>query len=517
VVLRRRGRRRRPRRVGPGLVALALSSAANLVFFAPVDPRITAYVVVSSVIVVLFGLLHRARDRAESARQREIEAREASEQERERAAFLADGNVVLSASLDYQETLAALAALVVPRLADWCAVDVVEPDGTVRRAAVTHGERVKADLARETAVYEPDPESRHPRTEVLRTGKAQLFTTVDDDLLAAIAANPHHLRVMREMGYVSAMIVPLVARGRTLGAITCATTHSGRRYGPDDLALAENVAMRAAIAVDNARLYREAEVARAEAEEANRAKDQFLSVVSHELKTPLAATLGWLRVLRSGSAEHATRALDTIERSMNVQAQLIDDLLDVSRIVSGRLRLDLGEVDLPQVIAGAVDMIRPDAAAKDVRLEIALASVDPIVGDPDRVRQIAWNLLSNAVKFTDAGGLVALQLSQAGDRVRIVVRDTGKGISADFLPHVFERFRQAEPVSGRDKGGLGLGLAIVQHLVELHGGAISVASEGEGRGATFTVVLPAAVDTLAGIGTPPAVAPRPLDRGPRAD
>ena len=483
--------------VGPGALALGLSLAANAALFGASDrTRTAAFLVVCTVIVLLYGSLRAAKGRAERARESELEARRAAEAARERASFLADGNVLLTASLDYDQTLSTVAGLLVPRLADWCAVDVVEPDGTIRRSAVANRDPA---LARATSVYPPDPDGRHPRTAVIRTGRSQLFAEVTDEGLVSIAANAEHLRVMREMGYASAIIVPLVARGRTLGAITCATMESRLHYTTDDLALVENLAVRAALALDNARLYRAAEAARAEAEEANRVKDEFLSVVSHELKTPLASTLGWLRVARTGKGNQA-RAFDTMERSMRAQAKLIEDLLDVSRIVAGRLRLDPRPIELARVVEAAVDTIRPESEAKGVRLDVRVTPpTGPVVGDADRLQQIVWNLVSNAVKFTPPGGRVGVRLHQVGSYAELVVEDTGKGVTKEFLPFMFERFRQADPVTSRDKGGLGLGLAITRHLVGLHGGRITVASDGPGKGTTFTVVLP--VSSLAATGS----------------
>jgi len=274
---------------------------------------------------------------------------------------------------------------------------------------------------------------------------------------------------------------------------------SGLHYTTDDLALVENLAVRAALALDNARLYRAAEAARAEAEEANRVKDEFLSVVSHQLKTPLASTLGWLRVARTGKGNQA-RAFDTMERSMRAQAKLIEDLLDVSRIVAGRLRLDPRPIELARVVEAAVDTIRPESEAKGVRLDVRVTPpTGPVVGDADRLQQIVWNLVSNAVKFTPPGGRVGVRLHEVGSYAELVVEDTGKGVTKEFLPFMFERFRQADPVTSRDKGGLGLGLAITRHLVGLHGGRITVASDGPGKGTTFTVVLP--VSSLAATGS----------------
>lgn len=484
---------------GPGAVALGLGVVAGRFVFGVDDgPRVAAFLVVGTVVLILSHVMRNARLRAERAGLEELEARRAAEAERERAAYLSDANVGLTATLDYDATLSTLASLVVPRIADWCAVDVVEPDGTIRRVAVAHRDLAKTPLVDATRIYPADPESRHPRTEVIRTGRSRLIVDVTPERLEAMALHAEHLRVMREMGYVSAMIVALVARGRTLGAITCATMESGRRYGADDLALLEELARRAALALDNARLYREAESARAEAERANRAKDDFLSVVSHELKTPLAATMGWVRVLRSGNGSTEPRALDVIERSMRLQAKLIDDLLDVSRMTTGRLHVQTEPLVLADTVDAAIDVVRPDAAAKGVRLDVALDARDArIVGDPDRMQQVVWNLVVNAVKFTPPNGVVTVRLTRRDDRLAFVVRDTGQGIAPAFLPHVFERFRQAEPVATRDKGGLGLGLAITRHLVELHGGHVEVASDGEGAGATFTVTLPLAPDVEA--------------------
>jgi CheY-like chemotaxis protein/nitrogen-specific signal transduction histidine kinase len=242
------------------------------------------------------------------------------------------------------------------------------------------------------------------------------------------------------------------------------------------------------------RLLRAAEEARAAAEAASRAKDEFLSVVSHELRTPLASILGWVGVLKTGATgANATRALATIERSGRAQAKLIEDLLDASRMITGQLRLDLRLVDLPVVMRQALDAIRPTAEARGVRLDAWIDhSAGPVAGDTDRLQQIAWNLLSNAVKFTPAGGLVEMRLERRELDVALVVRDTGRGIARDFLPFIFERFRQADSAEVRRSGGLGLGLAIVRHLVELHGGSVAAASEGEGHGATFTILLPLA-------------------------
>ncbi len=235
------------------------------------------------------------------------------------------------------------------------------------------------------------------------------------------------------------------------------------------------------------------QIARSEAESASRAKDEFLAIISHELRTPLNAILGWGRMLRNTelNEENFTRGLDTIERNAKLQAQLIDDLLDVSRIISGKLRLTVMPVELSSIIEAAVDSIRPAADAKRIRLHVLLDSHAGLIsGDPDRLQQVVWNLLSNAVKFTGKEGRIQVRLQRITSHVEITVSDNGRGVSPEFLPYVFDRFRQADSSITRMHGGLGLGLAIVRNLVELHGGSVQAQSPGEGLGATFRVQLP---------------------------
>jgi len=262
------------------------------------------------------------------------------------------------------------------------------------------------------------------------------------------------------------------------------------------------------------------QAARAEAEAANRAKDDFLTMLSHELRTPLNAVYGWAAMLQTGQVDETTRskAIETIMRNANVQVQLIDDLLDVSRIASGKLRLELQNVELGSVIDAAADTVRPAALAKGIRLDVVREPrVGPITGDPDRLQQVVWNLLSNAVKFTPREGRVQALLRRVNSRVEIVVSDTGPGIPADFLPFVFERFRQGDSSSTRPHGGLGLGLTLVKHLVELHGGAVTAESPGAGHGATFTVKLPVSVTLVPAAGTAtPASLPALLPVAPTA-
>jgi signal transduction histidine kinase/CheY-like chemotaxis protein len=241
---------------------------------------------------------------------------------------------------------------------------------------------------------------------------------------------------------------------------------------------------------DRAHLFRE-QTARAEAEAANRIKDEFLMTLSHELRTPLNAILGWAQVLQTGWSGDVKQALGTIDRNARAQLQLVEDLLDVSRIISGKLRLHSKPVNLTEVIEAAIEVIAPAAAAKRVEIVRTFEADRPFVlGDPDRLQQIVWNLLSNAVKFTPEGKRVEVRLEAAGKHAVVTVRDSGVGIPHEFLPFLFERFRQRDSSMTRSHGGLGLGLAIVRHLVELQGGTVAAHSAGPGHGATFTVTLP---------------------------
>ena len=271
-----------------------------------------------------------------------------------------------------------------------------------------------------------------------------------------------------------------------LGALTFLSAESGRRFTLADLQFAETVAGRAALAIENARSYDEAR-------RANRLKDEFLATLSHELRTPLNAILGYTRMLRAGifAAEKHDRALETVERNASALAQIVGDVLDVARIVSGKLRLEVKPIDLDRLIGEAIETVLPAAQAKGVTLEQATNGEIPLVSvDTDRLQQVLWNLFANAVKFTARGGRVMASTHHTTDGVEIVVADTGQGIRPDVLPYIFDRFRQGDSGSSREHGGLGLGLAIARHIVEMHGGTIQAASEGEGRGARFTVRLP---------------------------
>ena len=264
---------------------------------------------------------------------------------------------------------------------------------------------------------------------------------------------------------------------------------------------------RAALLASEQAARAEAEQARADAEAASRAKDQFLATVSHELRNPLSPILTWARLLRTGSldAERTRRAIDVIERSATSQAQLVDDLLDVSRIVSGKLRMDVRPVELAPVVEAAAEAARVSAEAKQIHLQLTLdPRAGPVAGDPEWLQQVVWNLLSNAIKYTPRGGRVQVRVARVDSQAVLTVSDSGAGIAPELLPHLFERFWQAESGTTRRHGGLGLGLAIVRHVVELHGGTVSAASDGPGTGAVFRVSLPVMVERARALSEPPA-------------
>ncbi|MEH2372412.1 AAA family ATPase [Nostoc sp.] len=626
-----------------------------------------------------------ARKQSEAERIQLIQeqtARQEAEADQQRAEFLVKISATLASSLDYESTLASVANLVVPYFADWCSVDLLQENQSINRVAVAHRDPEKVKLGWELHQFYPrrlDAPEGVPK--VIRTGLAEMVAEISDAALAEAIADPEYLRILRELGLKSCIILPLVARGRIFGAISFVTAESERRYSTADLSLAEDVAHRSAIAIDNARLYQEAQqaqktaeialeriarlqsitaalsqlltpaqvseviveqsmaalgascafvallneskteleivravgynqdlvntwrnfpidspfplaevvrtgqpiwaeptemrvasyphlaqmyaqydfeawisiplmvegwavgaislgfahfqelsgedqafilavaqqcaqaiarahlyeaerTARNAAESANRIKDEFLAVLSHELRTPLNPILGWAKLMRSRKLDQATsdRALETIERNAKLQTQLIEDLLDVSRILQGKLNLNFDPINLVSVIEAAIETVRLSAQAKSIQIQTILKSgVGEVLGDANRLQQVIWNILSNAIKFTPTGGEVKIKLEQVDSQVQICVTDTGKGIAPEFLPYVFDYFRQADGATTRKFGGLGLGLAIVRHLVELHGGTVQAESLGEGQGATFTVKLPCLEDESKGI------------------
>jgi PAS domain S-box-containing protein len=414
--------------------------------------------------------------------------RNVAESARRHATFLADAGSILARSLDYEQTLAAVARLSVPEIADWCGVDIVDKDGGLQRLAMTHVDPDKlAQLHELERKYPPNPDRPGGVHEVIRTGKPVLMETIPLELLSANARNEEHLRIFIELSLKSYMCVPLISASGTLGAMTFAYAESGRQYTERDLTFAEDLATRAALAIENALSYRRAH-------DANRLKDEFLATLAHELRTPLNAIVGYAHMLNMGvlDGERQSKAIAVVKRNSEALGQIIADVLDVSRITSGKLRVDVRQVDLEDLLRNAIATMQPAADAKGVELELRIVPHPAKAsGDPDRLQQVVWNLLSNAVKFTPRGGHVRMALERSPDSFDIVVSDDGQGIDSAFLPHIFERFRLADSRSSREHGGLGLGLAIVRELVELHGGHVSATSEGLGKGASFRVQLPA--------------------------
>lgn len=603
------------------------------------------------------------------ASSRDIRERKRAE---ERLRFLAEASDILGSSLDYETTLASVARLAVPAVADWCVVDIISDNQLTRRVAFAHADASKQELVEQLRKYPSDLAKIAGLPEVIHTGNTILIPVVTDNQMKAAAHDAEHLKLLQQLAPKWGIGVPLIARGQVLGVIFFVSSQSDRHYDKNDLMLGEELARRAAVAVDNARLYTEAQVsqqaalaaadrtarlqavtaalsqsltpgqvaeviveqgmaalgassalfalltedgteleivravgykqeivdawrrfsvhasvplaetvrtgepvwqeptktrvaryphltetyaqynyegwisiplllegravggmslafaetrefneydrafmltmaqqcaqaierarlydaeqkAREAAESANRIKDEFLAVLSHELRSPLNPIIGWTTLLRKGNLDQKTtdRALETIQRNAKVQIQLIEDLLDVSRILRGKVSLNICPVDLASVISAAMETVALSAEAKLIQIHTILEpNLGTVLGDSSRLQQIIWNLLANAVKFTQQGGQVNIRLERVGHYAQIVVTDTGKGIELEFLPHVFDYFRQENSTTTRKYGGLGLGLAIVRHLVELHGGTVQAESKGIGTGASFTLRLP---------------------------
>ena len=422
---------------------------------------------------------------------RDISDRKDAERQAARAAerdgFLAEATLILTQSLDYEHTLRTLAGLAVPYLADYCAVDVLSADGNVVRLATAHVLREKAEIAEDIRARYDDPDAPTSPLRVMRTRTPSFIPAVTDDMLVAGArGDQERLARIRSLGLVSYLCVPMVAHDRTLGAMTLAMAESGRRLSDEDVRVANDIAARSAMAIEIAQSYLQLRTA-------NRLKDEFLATLSHELRTPLNAVLGYARMLQSGAItkEKVPQALEVIDRNATALTQIVEDVLDVSRIVLGKARMRVEPTDVVDVVEDAVATVKPSADAKRIRIRCLFGSgTATVAGDHSRLQQVAWNLLTNAVKFTPRDGSIDIHVVQDESHVKLIVTDTGIGFPASFQPHLFERFRQAESGTTRPHGGLGLGLSIAQHIVEMHGGTIDAQSGGQGKGSTFTVTLP---------------------------
>jgi signal transduction histidine kinase/HAMP domain-containing protein/ActR/RegA family two-component response regulator len=398
--------------------------------------------------------------------ERRVEERTATLQLLERASR------TLASSLELRRTAVNLATLLVPASADFCSVDVRDVNGNLRRVACRHADPARERHANELADIRP---VRDP---------AMVFSNEERAAL----------------GLTDVRVYELSAGRQFVGQMTVAMASATRSFRESDERVFEELGRRAGLALANAFLYQEAQ-------DANRLKDEFLGVVSHELRTPLNAIMGWTRLAgvsrEAGIDSH--KALEAVDRNARALARLVDDLLDVPRIMMGKLALDLAPVDLVAIVNSAVDAVRPAAASKSlsitVDIEVGTAVVD---GDTHRLQQVFGNILSNALKFTPVGGAVTVALRRTGDTYAVTVADTGSGIRSDFLPFVFDRFRQADSSTTRVHGGLGIGLSLVRNLVEMHGGQVTASSEGPGRGSAFTVELPAIYTNAAASESSPA-------------
>jgi PAS domain S-box-containing protein len=405
--------------------------------------------------------------------------------EQQGALLLSEASRVLASTLDYEKTLNAVGRLAVGELADWCAVALVQPGGSVRQAVVSHVDEEKIKWAKElNKRYPPDYAAPTGVGHVIRTGQPELYPEISDAMLVAAARDEGHLAIMRELQIKSAVIVPMIARGRTVGALTLISAQKGRRYADADMALAMELATRAAIAMDNAQLYRSALAA-------SEAKSAFLATMSHELRTPLNAIIGYQSLLKEGIDgplnESQLGQLRRIRASADHLLALIDEVLTYSRLEAGKEVVRRDEAELRTIVEEAVTMIRPLSEAKGLRLNVELVD-GRVFTDAAKVRQIVLNLLSNAVKFADRGE-IGVRARVNDGTAEISITDTGIGIAAENFERIFEPFWQVEQNSTRRAGGTGLGLSVSRSLARLLGGEVTVASR-LGEGSTFTVTIP---------------------------
>jgi signal transduction histidine kinase/CheY-like chemotaxis protein len=417
----------------------------------------------------------------------------AEQRARERLAFLAEASTLLVASLDYEVTLQQIARLCVPRLADWCVVDTPAEDGTLVMQIVTHVDPEKEQWARKMrerfTVHIDQPVGT---SQVIRTGEPLLLAQITDELLQLVARDEEELRMLRLVGYRSMIVVPLRAHDRIVGALALVVTdESGRQYAQDDVALAEELARRAGVALDNARLY-------AEAQTAIQARDQFLAVAAHELKTPLTTLIGRSQLIarrldqRPDADPRLAQSILVIASQGQRLNRLIANLLDVSRIQSSRLELHLAPLDLRSLVERVVSDFQVDVERQRIELTLPDAPLT-VNGDALRLEQALANLLQNALKYSPPDATITIELRQEDATAVLAVQDRGIGIPETALPHLFTRFYRAPNVDHQHISGMGIGLFLVREIVTQHGGRVEVAS-AEQQGTRFTVYLPLAID-----------------------
>lgn len=404
--------------------------------------------------------------------------------------YLAEATKRLNESLNFDETLNNLANLLVPEMADWCSIDVVSSQG-ITNAALAHVDLEKLSWAREFRKSTPlMVDAPRGIAHVIKTQKAELYPIIKPEDYAHL---PDQQRLhVKQLDLKSVLIVPMVAHGKSLGSISLYSSQSERIFDKADLRLASDIASLAANAVENAKLY-------SEVAQADRAKSEFLAILSHELRTPLNIISGWAEILKNVGKEESIfdEAIDAIGRNARIQTSLVTDLLDISNVITGRMNIRTNYIEFNSVVSEALSSVRHTASAKDILIEAKFHKLEAhLVGDQDRLRQVVWNLLSNAIKFTPVGGHIVVVVNEINNYIEFSVTDTGQGIQENFLPHIFEIFRQQDSKFTRRHGGLGLGLSLVKYLVEAHGGTVKAESGGEGRGSTFSVSLPKPTQTL---------------------
>jgi signal transduction histidine kinase len=431
---------------------------------------------------------HEAREDAERAARNAERARFAAEVRATHEAFLAKAARLLSSSLDLDVTLRMVAELAIESFADVCVIDLANEDGSLRRVATLHRDSAKQSLLEELQVKFFSPRSNaYPAARALESGQPILWEDLDDQTLGDLVSSPDHHELARRLGTRSLIACPLRVGDRTLGAITLGYTETGR-YSEQDLPLVQALASHAAVAIDHARLFRAAERARREAEGASRAKDEFLAMLGHELRNPLAPIVTALEITRL--KEGTTSERTVIERQVDHLRRLVDDLLDVSRITRGALDLETAELELGDAVADGVELARPLIEQRHHDMRIDVPRDLRLHGDRVRLAQVVANLLINAARYTEPGGRITITGTRAENEVVLRVRDTGVGMTAELLPHVFETFMRGTRPIDRATGGLGLGLAIVKAIAELHGGRVAARSDGASRGSEVEVALP---------------------------
>lgn len=412
----------------------------------------------------------------------------ASEDEREARAVLASASAALAGSLDHDDTVARVVRAALPVFADMCAVFIEGVHGHAAQIAVRHIDGAKNEPFSAYASVNVDAVIPFGLAEVSRCGVSKLFAEVTDEFLQAVAHSEAHLQVLRSRGYLSLIAVPLTAGERIFGAIGFGITRAGRRYAENDLALAEELGRRAGGVLENARLF-------GEGERANLAKDEFMAILGHELRNAMAPIVTGLQLLKLEDGARALGRQEAMERQANHLIRLVDDLLDISRITSRKVSLQRAPSEIYAVAAAAIEMARPAIASARHELSVTIPTRGLIVDvDSVRISQVLANLLTNAAKFTPPGGHITISASRRGEAVEVSVADNGIGIAPEQLPSLFEPFVQARQTGVRPHGGLGLGLAIVNSLVTLHGGSVSAHSAGTDRGSTFVVRLPLVKD-----------------------